>query len=150
MAGPTFSPTMKRLALIIGLACAALPAGTLRAAPIEGAVVIANPGVPADSITAAALKDIYDGKTRYWSGGLSMVIAVLPGETDAALKAVSGLDASQFKTFWQRLVFSGRGQQPKKADDAAALVALVASTKGAIALVPAETVLKDVKQLEVK
>ena len=60
------------------------------------------------------------------------------------------MDASQFKTFWQRMVFSGRGQQPKKADDAASLVALVASTKGAIALVPADADLKGVKKIEVK
>ena len=79
-----------------------------------------------------------------------MVIAVLPDKTDAALKEVSGMDASQFKTFWQRLMFSGRGQQPRKADDAAALVALVASTKGAIALAPLDADLKGVKKLEVK
>jgi hypothetical protein len=60
------------------------------------------------------------------------------------------MDASQFKTFWQRLVFSGRGQLPKKADDAGSLVALVAATKGAIALVPAEAGLTGVKVLEVK
>jgi hypothetical protein len=47
-------------------------------------------------------------------------------------------------------MFSGRGQQPKKADDATALVALVASTKGAIALAPLDADLKGVKKLEVK
>jgi hypothetical protein len=96
------------------------------------------------------LKDIYTGKTAYWQGGQSVVIAVLAGKTDAALKEVSGMDASQFKTFWQRMVFSGRGQLPRKADDADALVALVAATKGAIALVPAEAGLTGVKTLEIK
>jgi hypothetical protein len=86
----------------------------------------------------------------YWEGGQNVVIAVLAEKTDAALKEVSGMNASQFKTFWQRMVFSGRGQQPRKADDAASLVALVASTKGAIALVPADADLKGVKKLEVK
>jgi hypothetical protein len=47
-------------------------------------------------------------------------------------------------------VFSGRGSEPKKTDDAAALVALVASTKGAIALVPDDTKLKGIKIIEVK
>jgi hypothetical protein len=60
------------------------------------------------------------------------------------------MDASQFRTFWQRLVFSGRGQLPKKAEDADSLVALVAANKGAIALVPADAGLKDVKILDVK
>ena len=141
---------MKSIFLKIGLAGAVLLAGVLQAAPITGAVVIANDGALDASIGAAALKDIYTGKTTYWRDGQSVTIAVLADKTDAALKEVSGMDASQFKTFWQRMVFSGRGQQPKKADDVAALVALVASTKGAIALVPADAVLKGVKVLEVK
>jgi ABC-type phosphate transport system substrate-binding protein len=142
--------TMKTTSVGICLACAALLAGALRAAPIQGSVLIANKGVPVDSLSAAALKDIYTGKTAYWQGGQSVVIAVLAGKTDAALEEVSGMDASQFKTFWQRLVFSGRGQLPKKADDADSLVALVASTQGAIALVPADAGLNGVKILDVK
>jgi ABC-type phosphate transport system substrate-binding protein len=141
---------MKTISVKIGLVCAALLVGSLRAALIEGSVVIANKDVPVDSISAAALKDIYTGKTAYWEGGQSVVIAVLAGNMDAALKEVSGMDASQFKTFWQRLVFSGRGQLPRKAENADSLVALVASTRGAIALAPADAGLKDVKILEVK
>ena len=141
---------MKTISLLIGVVCAALLMGALRAAPIEGSAVIANKDVPADSLSAATLKDIYTGKTAYWEGGQSVVIAVLAGNMDAALKEVSGMDASQFKTFWQRLVFSGRGQLPRKAENADSLVALVASTRGAIALAPADAGLKDVKILEVK
>lgn len=133
---------MKMNSLEVGLVCAALLAGALSAAPIEGCVVIANKDVPVDSISAAALKDIYTGKTAYWEGGQSVVIAVLTGNTNSALKEVSGMDASQFRTFWQRLVFSGRGQLPRKAEDADSLVALVASTRGAIALAPADAGLK--------
>jgi ABC-type phosphate transport system substrate-binding protein len=141
---------MKTTSLIAGLICAVLLAGALRAAPAEGPVVIANQDVPLDSLSAAELKDIYTGKTAYWPGGQSVVIVVLAGHTDAALKEISGMDASQFKTFWQRLVFSGRGQLPKNAEDAEALVALVATTKGAIAIAPAGAALKGVKVIEVK
>ena len=141
---------MKTIFLIIGLIGATLLADALRAAPMEGCVVVVNQDVPADSLSAAALKEIYTGKTAYWQGGQSVVIVVLAGNTDAALKEVSGMDASQFRTFWQRLVFSGRGQLPRKADDAASLVALVAATKGAIALAPADAGLQGVKILEVK
>ena len=69
---------------------------------------------------------------------------------DTALNEVSGMDASHFKTFWQRMVFSGRGQMPKEIGDTAALVAYVASTKGAIAIVLADADLKGVKTLKVK
>ena len=125
-----------------GLVLAALLVCALQTAALEGVAVIANEGVPLDSIKASALKDIYCGKTTYWDGGQNVVVVVLADKTDAALKEVSGMDSSQFKTFWQRMVFSGRGQLPKKAADAASLVSLVASTKGAVALVPADTELR--------
>jgi hypothetical protein len=139
---------MKRF-LKVGLLCTALFAAALPAAALDGAIVIAHPGVKADSLTAAALKDVYTGKTAFWEGGQAIVIAVLPEKTDAALKAVSGMDAAQFKTFWQRLAFSGRGQQPKKADTVEAMVALVASTPGAVALVPPDAALNGVKKIQV-
>lgn len=141
---------MRTISLIIGLVGAIWLAGALRAAPGDAAVVIANKDVPVDSLSAAALKDIYTGKTTYWQGGQSVVIALQAAGMEAALKEVSGMDASQFKTFWQRRVFSGRGQLPKKTEDADSLVALVAATKGAIGLAPAGAGLKDVKIIQVK
>jgi len=134
----------------LSMLCVVLAAGALPALALDGAVVIANPGVAADSLTSDALKNIYTAKTKYWEGGQAIIIAVVPDKTDAALQQASGMEASQFKTFWQRLAFSGRGQEPKSAGDAAALVSLVGATKGAIALVPADTALAGVKKIEIK
>jgi ABC-type phosphate transport system substrate-binding protein len=141
---------MKSSFLKVGWLCAVLAVGSFRALALDGAVVIANGDVAIGSLTADALKDIYTGKTKYWDGGQNIVIAVLPDKTDAALQQACGMDTSSFKTFWQRLAFSGRGQEPKKANDAVALVALVASTKGAIAIVPADAALDGVKKIEIK
>jgi ABC-type phosphate transport system substrate-binding protein len=113
-------------------------------------VIIANPGVPAENLSTDALKDIYTGKTKYWEGGQAVVIAVLPDKTDAALQQACGMDSSAFKTFWQRLAFSGRGQDPKKASSTDDLVKLVAETKGAIAIAPADAALNNVKKIEIK
>jgi hypothetical protein len=140
---------MTRFSGKIALAFGLLTTGALQAGSPAGMVLIANEGVRVDRVNTSALKDVYIGRTTYWEGGQNVVLAVLTGQTDAALKELTGMDGSQFKTFWQRLVFSGRGQQPKKADDAATLVALVAATKGAIALVPADVPLKGVKVVEV-
>jgi hypothetical protein len=145
--------TQIRTALKMILACAILFVGVLQASALDGVVVIVNKSVAADSISAAALKDIYTGNTKYWPDGQNVDIALLDdetGTTDAALNEVSGMGASYFRTFWQRMVFSGRGQQPDRIGDAASLVAFVASTKGAIAIVPANADLKGVKKLEVK
>jgi ABC-type phosphate transport system substrate-binding protein len=146
---------MKSLSLKIGLACAMLLACTLPVAALDGVVIIANKGVGVDHISAAALKDIYIGRTTYWPDGQSVKLAVLDGQitdkTDAALEEVSGLDStSQFNTFWQRMVFSGRGQMPQKFGDTASLEAYVASTKGAVAIVLSDADLKGVKKLEIK
>ena len=140
---------MKTLLTKVGLLGALLTAGAPPAPALDGGVVIANSGVAADSLTTDGLKDIYTAKTKYWDGGQNIVIAVLPDKTDAALQQASGMEASQFKTFWQRLAFSGRGQEPKSAGDVAGLVSLVASTKGAIAIVPAEAALTGVKKIDI-
>jgi len=142
--------SVKSFSFKVGLFITLLVAGPFRALALDGAVLIANSSVAADSLSAGELKDIYTAKTKYWEDGQAIIIVVLPDKTDAALQEASGMNGSQFKTFWQRLVFSGRGSEPKKADDAAALLAMVASTKGAIALMPADADLKGVKMIEVK
>jgi len=141
---------MKTYLTKVGLFAVVLLSGILPIRALDGAIVIANSSLAADSLSADALKDVYTGKTKYWEGGQNIVIVVLSDKTDAAVQQASGMEASQFKTFWQRLAFSGRGQEPKHADDAAAVVALVASTKGAIAIVPADTAVAGVKKVEVK
>jgi ABC-type phosphate transport system substrate-binding protein len=141
---------MKYIRLILGLLFALLPAGALHAGPLTGAVVIANESTPVDQISPASLKNLYTGRMNYWDGGQRVVIVVLADKTDQALSELTGMDPSQFRTFWQRLVFSGRGEEPRKAMDVGALVTAVASTRGAIALAPADAPLKGVKIVEVK
>lgn len=113
-------------------------------------IVIANESVPVKDISAPMVKDIYVGKTMYWAGGQGIVLVVAGSATDTAIQEASGMSATQFRTHWQRLGFSGRGQPPKKADDVAKAVALVRATKGAIAIVPSGTDVTGLKSLEVK
>ena len=141
---------MKSILLQIGLLVALLMTGSLHALALDEAVVIANSSVAADRLSAEELKNIYTDRTKYWDDGQAVIIVVLPGKTDAALQQASGMSGSQFKTFWQRLAFSGRGSEPEKAGDTAALVNFVASTKGAIALVPADARLTAVKVIQIK
>lgn len=141
---------MKSILLQLGLLVALLAVGSVRALALDDAVLIANPGVTLDRLSAAELKNIYTDRTKYWDDGQAIIIVVLPDKTDVALQQACGMDGSQFKTFWQRLAFSGRGSEPERVGDAAALVAFVAATKGAIALVPVATVLTGVKQIEIK
>jgi ABC-type phosphate transport system substrate-binding protein len=126
-----------------------LALGAQFAAAFDGAV-IANESAPAASLSADELKNILTGKTKYWDGGDAIIIVYVDGKTDAALKEASGMDSSGFKTFWQRLAFSGRGSAPKKADSVDEAVKTVASTKGAIAVVTADAATAGVKKIEIK
>lgn len=136
--------------LKLGLLSSMLIMAASTAMGLDGVVLIANEGVSVAAVSDSKLKDIYMGKSSYWDGGQAVVIYVLTDKTDAAIQKMTGMDGSQFKTFWQRMAFSGRGSSPKKVDDIASLVSSVASTKGAIALVPADTELKGVKKLDIK
>jgi ABC-type phosphate transport system substrate-binding protein len=114
------------------------------------AVVIANDSVSVTQLSPAALKAIYTGKTMYWEGGQGISLVVAEGPSEVVLQEASGMGSTQFRTHWQRLAFSGRGQPPKKVDDVQKAVALVKATRGAIAILPAGTDIKGVRKLEVK
>lgn len=141
---------MKRLSLKVVLATLVCAAGVTRVAALDHAMIIAQPDVPASALSPSALKDLLTGKTTYWDGGQAVVIVSMGDKAEEALQEASGMSSSQFKTFWQRLTFSGRGQQPKSADSIDKVLALVADTKGAIAVVPPGTELKGVKKIEIK
>jgi ABC-type phosphate transport system substrate-binding protein len=142
---------MKFISLKISLALVVFMAFVMQAGTLEGVAVIANKSVPVNTLSPGALKDIYTGRKTYWEDGQSVVIVVLHGKAeDAAIYELSGMDPSQFKTFWQRMVFTGRGQLPKKVDDTASLLEYVASTKGAIAIVSADADLKNAARIQVK
>jgi ABC-type phosphate transport system substrate-binding protein len=132
-------------AALLGLA---LVIGIGRATAFDG-VVIANENVATASLSADELKNILTGKTMYWDGGEAIVIVYVGDKTDAQLKSACGMESSAFKTFWQRLAFSGRAKPPKKVDDVGAAVAEVAATKGAIAVVTADAAVSGVKNLTV-
>jgi ABC-type phosphate transport system substrate-binding protein len=141
---------MKSFLLKIGLPVVLLATSSIRAWAFDDTVVIANSSVAVGRLSAEELKNIYTDRTKYWGDGQAIIIVVLPDTTDDALQQASGMGASQFKTFWQRLAFSGRGSEPERVGNAAAVVAFVASTKGAIALVPTGTTLTGVKKIEIK
>ena len=76
--------------LKIGVICATFLIGALPAFALDGVAVIVNKSVAADSISMAALKDIYIGRTTYWADGQSVKSSFWTiesrGKTDAAFE----------------------------------------------------------------
>lgn len=111
-------------------------------------VVIVNPSVPETALSKKDLCNIYLGKKTSWSDGSKIKFVVLKGDTHASfLKDYVGKTENQFKTFWKKQVFTGKGSPPKEFDSARAMIEYVAQTAGAIGYVPAGTDVSKVKTI---
>lgn len=102
----------------------------------EGAVVISS-DVGQTAMTQSELQSVLVGKQRFWGGGQAVQVAYLSDEAVLKeLESFSGMNQGRFKNHWNRLVFTGKGVQPKEFDDLDSLRAFVNSGNGVIALVP--------------
>jgi len=115
-------------------------------------VVIANSDVPVDSISAADVKKIYLGKQTGWSNGSKIHFMTLeePATHEVFLKSYVGKSPSQFKTFWKKQVFTGKGKMPPTADSSQDMVELVTQTGGSIGYVEPGTDIGGAKTLSIQ
>jgi ABC-type phosphate transport system substrate-binding protein len=104
-------------------------------------VIVANSEAGTDSLSKSDLESIMLGKKKKWDNGTKIKIAILKaGDThENFTKEYTGKTASQFKSYWKKLVFTGEGIQPKSFKTEDELVAYVAKTKGAVGYVSAGT-----------
>ena len=99
-------------------------------------VVIVNPSVSETTLSKKEVGNIYLGKKTSWSDGSKIIFVILPGNAHASfLKSYVGKTEAQFKTFWKKQVFTGKGSPPKEFDSDQAMVEFVAQTAGAIGYV---------------
>ncbi|QEP42183.1 hypothetical protein D5085_02935 [Ectothiorhodospiraceae bacterium BW-2] len=101
-------------------------------------VVIAHSGVADSALSGQDVKNIFLGKKSRWSNNESIQFAIadtnLPFHEDF-LKNYLQRNANQFTLHWRKAVFTGTGAEPKKFDDATALLDFVRSTPGAISYI---------------
>ena len=109
--------------------------------------VIVNPG-NSSTISEKDIKRIFLGKEKKFSNG-SSVIPINLASGSAARKAfetnVVGKSASKMKSYWAKLVFSGKGNPPKEVADAAEAISLVAANPAVIGYIDASKVTDSVK-----
>ena len=130
---------IQRNCLIAGafaLAIAVAPA-------FAGTVVIVSANSPVKSLSKDDAAALYLGKTTSLPGGGS---AKLFDQGDSSplrekfYQAATGKSASQVKSVWSRLVFSGRAVPPKELADDAAVVKAVAADPSAVGYVDSGSV----------
>ena len=144
--------TVITVALMMFLFAGIVALGTNDTALAAGDVIlIVNTEVEIDSISAADLKKIMLGKSKKWSGGGRIFIAISKDKDshEAFTALTTGKTGSQFKSTWKKLVMTGKGIQPKSFGDEAALMAYVEETWGAIGYVKPGTTLEGVKELTI-
>ena len=89
------------------------------------------------SVSAKAFKSIYLGKQRSWSDGTKVILYTQTKGTGHGtfMKTNVKKSASQFKAYWKKQVFTGKGRMPDDFADDAAMIKAVSENAGAVGYV---------------
>lgn len=100
-----------------------------------GEVAVVNPKNPISALSKDELADIYLGNAKNFPGGGSAVPLDLPESAATRQdfhKVVTGKNETQFKAYWAKMVFSGRGVPPKEVASDAEIKSMVAANPNMI------------------
>ncbi len=145
--------TMQGLRVMLLLFSAFLIAMSLSGrAGASDIVIIANPGVTADSLSLEMISDIYQGHTGKWENGRTIRVVMLKkGATHERFsEEVVGISTANLKKLWKKVIFSGSGTPPKILRSEDKCVEYIAATDGAIGYISTATDHEGVKILEIQ
>ena len=113
--------------------------------------VIANHSVKTDTISAQELKSVFllQRKTLEDGSPVIPVLAKTGSAHEAFLSRYLDRGSDEIRTYYEGLVFTGKGSMPKELSSDAEVVAYVVRTKGAIGYVNGATKTEGVKILTV-
>jgi ABC-type phosphate transport system substrate-binding protein len=109
--------------------------------------VIVNPA-NASTITSEDIAKLYLGKTKKFSNGNNAVPLDQKEGTDiriSFLENIVGKDESQMKSYWSRLIFTGKGVPPKVTESDAETKELVSRNPDVIGYIDSSAVDDSVK-----
>ena len=114
-------------------------------------VIIVNPDVQS-AVLKADLRRIYLNRKKRWPSGRGIETATLADGPlhRMFLEAYVGKSAAQFKTYWKRVIFTGKGSPPRTFESEGELIAFVAETPGAIGYVSKGAALDGVRVVAVE
>ncbi len=109
--------------------------------------VIINADNPA-SLDAKTIKRIYLGKIKAFpNGGKITVLTLEDGapETEQFRQSALKKSNSQFKSYWSKLAFTGKGTPPKEVSTSAEMIQAIKANTSSIGFVDSSAVTDDVK-----
>lgn len=116
----------------------------------EDVVIIVNQSVNETTLSKKDVSNIFLGKKTSWSDGSNIKYVVRTGDIHTSfIKSYLGKKESQFKTYWKKQVFTGKGSPPKELNSDQAMVDFVAQTAGAIGYVSAGIDVSKVKTITI-
>ncbi len=104
-------------------------------------VIVVHPDV-ADTLKKDEIKQIFLGKKTQWSdnSGVTFVLLDDNDTLNAFLKTYIGKSPDQFKNYWKKQVFTGKGKMPKAFDSPAELMKFLSENHGSISFMRSEDV----------
>lgn len=123
-------------------------------APVPGdtVIVVVSTSSPLTQISRLHLADLYMGRaTRFPNGKAATPIDQKAGTPARAAfsEEYLGRSEAQMKSYWSKLIFTGRGRPPREADDGRAMKAIVARDPGAIGYIDARLLDASVRRVRV-
>ncbi len=112
-------------------------------------VVIVNPSVSA-TVSTKDISRIFLGKSKSLPGGHKVKpLSLSDGNAarDEFKEKVLKKSNSQLKSYWSKLIFTGKGQPPKELGSDADMIAKISSDPGSIGYISKESVTDAVKVL---
>jgi ABC-type phosphate transport system substrate-binding protein len=129
---------MRRLSIIAALLLLVLvgaPSGPARA---DGYRVIVHPGNPVESVDRAFLANVFLKRTTEWPGGGTIRPVDQAADSDARRRfsrGILGRTVAAVRSYWQQIIFSGRGLPPPELASDQAVVRYVSDNPGAVGYV---------------
>jgi ABC-type phosphate transport system substrate-binding protein len=115
-------------------------------------VIITHPANKQNEVSSDFIKKVYLNKITRWDSGSLITLTYIkkgPVHNDF-LKKYVGKSTSRFKRFWKKMVFTGRGTQPKTFKDEEGLIDYIKENKSSIGYVDKENISDGVKILTIK
>jgi ABC-type phosphate transport system substrate-binding protein len=128
-------------------------AGARVASGAEGFRIIVNPDNPVSSLDRRFLADVYLKKATRWSNDEAIrPVDLGPGSAVRRLFSDDVLkrSVSAVKSYWQQMVFSGRGVPPPELDSDGEVVKFVLKNRGAVGYVSGGTDVGNAKIVPVR
>ena len=122
-------------------------------APVAAYRVVVHPTNPAGAVDRRFLSQAFLRKTNSWAHGESIRPVDLPPDSPVRRRFcddIHGRSVAAVKSYWQQIIFSGRGLPPPELPSDEDVVRFVGRHRGAVGYVSGTADLRAVKVLAVK